>query len=165
MTFYRLTFYPNGHLDGARLDTDEVEPELVAPFRPLFDRGLVFDTTISAGAGSVRVKWTGSDGGQALFTFSYDGKPFMSGAFVAGHDPQADAELLGMFTRSLEATSLLQQIATGQPNPLAVILAQPERPLLAGVVWPTLPGELFEQVQGLDILLLAEFLRRTAGAG
>jgi len=89
----------------------------------------------------------------------------MSGAFVAGKNPEADAELLELFTRSLESTSLLQQIAAGQPNPLAVILAQPERPLLASVVWPTLPAELFEQVQGLDILLLAEFLRRTGGAG
>jgi len=165
MTFYRLTFYPNGQLDGARLDTDELQPELVASFRPLFDRGLIFDTTVGAGVGSVRVKWTGMDDGQALFTFSYDGKPFMSGAFVAGQNPQADAELLEMFTRSLESTPLLQQVAAGQPNPLAVILAQPERPLLAGVVWPTLPAELFEQVQGLDILLLAEFLRRTGGAG
>jgi len=56
MTFYRLTFYPNGQLDCARLDTDELEPELVASFRSLSDRGLIFDTTVGAGVGSVRVK-------------------------------------------------------------------------------------------------------------
>jgi len=165
MTFYRLTFYPDGHLDGERLDSDEVDPELVASFRPLFDAGLVFDTTVPSGDGTARVKWTGSDAGQALFTFSYDGKPFLSGAFVAGNDPQGDAEVLQMFARSLEATPLLQQLAGGRANPLAALLSRPERPLLAGVVWPTLPAELFEQIQGLDILLTVEFLRRTGGAG
>ena len=164
MTFYRLTFYPNGHLDGERLDTDEVDAELVASFRPLFDAGLVFETTIPVGGGNARVKWTGSDGGQALFTFSYDGKPFLSGAFVAGKEPAGDADVLQMFAQSLEATPLLQQLA-GRANRLAALLDRPDRPLLAGVVWPTLPAELFEQIQGLDTLLSVEFLRRTGGAG
>jgi hypothetical protein len=70
-----------------------------------------------------------------------------------------------MFSRSLEATSLLHQLAGGRQNPLASLRARPERPLLAGVVWPTMPAELFEQIQGLDILLSMAFLRRTGGAG
>ena len=165
MKFYRLTFYPNGHLDGERLDANEVGPELVANFRPLFDAGPVFDATVPAGAGSVRVKWSGSDAGQALFTLSYDGNAFLSGAFVGGNDPQGDADLVEMFKGSLEATPLLRQIAGGRPDPLAALLARPERPLLAAVVWPTLPPELLQQFQGLDILLSVAFLRRTCGAG
>jgi hypothetical protein len=165
MKFYRLTYCPAGRLDGERLDTDDIEPELAASFRPLFDAGLVFDTKIPAGAGDVRVEWTGSDAGQALFTFSYDGTRFQSGAFVYGADPQGDADLLRMFTRSMEGLPLLQQLAGGRPDPLAALLARPERPLLAGVVWPTLSPDLFEQLQGLDILLSAEFLRRTRLAG
>ena len=55
MTFYRLTFYPDGHLDGERLDSDEVDPGLAAGFGPPFDAGLVFDTTVPAGDGEARV--------------------------------------------------------------------------------------------------------------
>jgi len=75
MTFYRLTFYPDGHLDGERLDSDEVDPGLAAGFGPPFDAGLVFDTTVPAGDGEARVKWTGSDlnaGGSEFLTQSLE---------------------------------------------------------------------------------------------
>lgn len=160
MTLYRLTFYPNGHLDGERLDTGELDPATMEGFRPLFDGGPVFRSAIPTGAGEVSVKWTGADAGHAMFFFSYNEQLFLSGVLVAGKDPAGDAETLRMWTQSLENAPLLQQVTGGRPDPFQPLLARHERPLLASVVWPTLPVETFQQIAGLDILLSVEFLRR-----
>lgn len=161
MLLYRLTFYPNGHLDAERMDTDDLDPGMVAQFEPLFAAGPSFRSPMP-GSPEVTVKWTGSEGGQALLSCSYRADLFMSGVLVAGRDAAADADLLGMFTQSLEAVPLLRQITGGRPNPFAALLERPERPLLAGVVWPTLPAEQFAELAGLDVLLSAVFLRRFA---
>src|SRR5262245_36828011 len=116
------------------------------------------------GSPEVTVKWTGSEGGQALLSGSHQGRLYLSGVLVAGRDADSDAEMLRMFTHSLESTPLLRQITGGRPNPFAALLERPERPLLAGVVWPTLPAETLEELAGLDVLLSAVFLRRL-GAG
>jgi hypothetical protein len=158
MVLYRLLLSAHGRLDGDRLDTEALDPEIVAPFEPLFADGLSFNAAMP-GAPQVTVKWTGSDGGQALLTCSHRGDVFLSGAVVAGLDTEGDAEVLRMFVRSLESIPLLRQITGGRANPLATVLERPDRPLLASVVWPTLPAETFEQVAGLDILLSAVFLR------
>lgn len=155
----RLTFYPNGHLDAERLDTDDLDSATVAPFEPLFAGGLSFNAPMP-NAPEITVKWTGSEGGQALLTCSHQGRPFLSGALVAGMDASGDAEVLRMFTQSLESVPLLRQITGGRPNPFAALLERPERPLLAGVVWPTLPADTFAELAGLDVLLSAAFLRR-----
>jgi hypothetical protein len=159
MLLYRLTFYPDGHLDAERLDTDELDPGTVAPFEPLFAAGPSFSGPMP-GSPEVTVKWTGSEGGQALLSCSHRGKLYQSGVLVAGRDSDGDAEMLRMFTQSLEAVPLLRQITGGRPNPFAALLERPERPLLAGVVWPTLPAEQFADLAGLDVLLSAVFLRR-----
>jgi hypothetical protein len=77
-----------------------------------------------------------------------------------GSDAAGDVELLQMFTQSLESVPLLRQITAGRPNPLASLLERPERPLLAEVVWPTLPADTMAELAGLDLFLSAEFLRR-----
>jgi hypothetical protein len=159
MLLYRLAFSPNGQLDAERLDTDDIDPGMLAPFDPLFANGLSFNAPMP-GALDVAVKWTGSEGGQALLSCSRGGRLFLSGALVAGRDAAGDAEVLWLFSRWLESVPLLQQIAGGRPNPFAALLDRPERPLLAGVVWPTLPADVFAEVAGLDVLLSAVFLRR-----
>jgi hypothetical protein len=159
MLLYRLTFYPNGHLDAERLETDDIEPETISPFKPLFDPGPSFNSAMPH-APEVAVKWTGSESGQALLTCSYQGQLFLSGVLAAGSDAAGDTDILRMFTQSLESVPLLRQITGGRPNPFAALLQRPERPLLAGVVWPTLPAEKFEKLAGIDLLLAVAFLRR-----
>jgi hypothetical protein len=159
MLLYRLTFYPNGHLDAERLDMDDIEQETASPFEPLFDRGPSFSSAMPH-APDVTVKWTGSESGQALLTCSYQGQLFLSGVLVRGSDAPADAEILRMFTQSLESLPLLREMAGGRPDPFAALLERPERPLLAAVVWPTLPFEKFQELAGLDLLLSTVFLRR-----
>jgi hypothetical protein len=159
MLLHRLTFYPNGHLDAERLDTDDLDPATVAPFEPLFADGLSFDAPMPD-VPEITVKWTGSESGQALLTCSHRGRPFLSGALVAGIDADGDAEVLRMFTQSLDSIPLLRQITGGRPNPFAALPKRPERPLLAAVVWPTLPADMFAELAGLDVLLSAAFLRR-----
>jgi hypothetical protein len=160
---YRLTFYPDGHLDADRMDTDALDPDTIAPFEPLFAGGLNFDAPMP-GVPDVSVKWTGSESGQALLSCSHRGRLFLSGALVAGKDAEGDAEVLRMFTRSLESVPLVRQITSGRPNPFAALLEPPERPLLAGVVWPTLSADTFAEVAGIDVLLSAVFLRRVSSA-
>ena len=159
MLLYRLTLYPNGHLDGKRVNTDDIEAATLSPFEPLFDAGPSFNSAMPQAPG-VAVKWTGSESGQALLTCSYQGKLFLSGALVAGSDPEGDAEILRMFTQSLESVPLLRQITGGGPNPLAALEQRPERPLLAAVLWPTLPAETFAELAGIELLLASIFLRR-----
>jgi hypothetical protein len=159
MLLCRLSFYPNGHLDAERMDTDDFDPGSVAPFEPLFANGWSFSGPMP-GASEVTVKWTGSEGGQALLSCSHQGRLYLSGVLVAGRDTDGDADMLQMFTQSLGSTPLLRQITGGRRNPFAALLERPERPLLAGVVWPTLPAETFAELAGLDVLLSAVFLRR-----
>jgi hypothetical protein len=93
MLLFRLTFHPNGHLDSERLNLDDLDPKVVAPFRPLFAKGLSFDSTMPH-VPDVAVKWTGTPAGQALFTCSFRGQLFLSGVLVTGWDDAGDAELL-----------------------------------------------------------------------
>jgi hypothetical protein len=127
----------------------------------LFVDGLSFNSSMP-GAPEVTVKWTGADGGQALLSCSHGGQLFLSGALVAGLDAAGDAEVLGMFTQSLERVQLLRQITRDRPNPFAALSDRPERPLLAAVVWPTLPPDTFAKLVGLDVLLSAAFLQRVS---
>lgn len=159
MLLYRMTFYPHGHLDAEKLDTDELHPSTISPFEPLFAPGPSFSGPMP-GSPEVTVTWTGSEGGQALLSCSHHDNLFLSGVLVAGKHDASDADILGMFTRSQEALPLLRQITGGRPNPLKALLERPERPLLAGVVWPTLSAEKFAELAGLDVLLSAVFLKR-----
>jgi hypothetical protein len=135
--------------------------KFVAPFRPLFAKGLSFDSTMPH-VPDVAVKWTGTPAGQALFTCSFRGQLFLSGVLVTGWDDAGDAELLQMFTRSLESAKLVQEITSGIPNPYRALLERSERPLLVAVVWPTLAADTFEHLAGLDLLLSTVFLERVA---
>jgi hypothetical protein len=159
MLLYRLTFYPNGHLDAERMNTDDLDLGTVAPFEPLFAGRPSFSGPMP-GSPEVTVKWTGSESGQALLSCSHRGQLYLSGVLVAGSDAAGDADMLRMFAQSLEAVPRLRQITGGRPNPFAALLERPERPLLAGVVWPTLPAEQFANLAGLDVLLSVAFLRR-----
>jgi hypothetical protein len=161
MLFFRMTFYPSGRVDSERLNPDDLDPEVVAPFRPLFATGLSFNSTMPH-VPEVAVKWTGAEHGQALFACSFRGELFLSGVLVAGWDDVGDAELLQMFTRSLESSELVRQITRGTPNPYRALLERSERPLLGAVVWPTLSAETFDQIAGLDLLLSTVFLQRIA---
>jgi hypothetical protein len=161
MVFHRLTFHLNGQLDADRMDTNNLDPAILAPFEPLFADGCSFSDSMP-GTPEVTVKWTGAESGQALMTFEDHGKPFLSGVLLAGLDAAGDTEVLAMFVQSLERTEPMRQLFTGRTNPLKALMERTERPLLATVVWPTLSAERFEEVAGLDILLSAAFFRRLA---
>jgi|GEM_PF-6483282 len=159
MILNRLTYYPNGRLDAERVETDNIDQATILPFEELFNAGPSFDA-IMPHASEVAVKWTGSHDGQALMTCSYEGQVFLSGVLVAAIDGKGDAELLQMFTKSLESIPLLQHVTAGRTNPFAALHERPERPLLGVVVWPTLPADKFEELMGIELLLSTVFLRR-----
>src|SRR5262245_14267396 len=159
MLLCRLSYYPNGYLADERLETDDIEEGTVSPFEPLFDGGPSFDSAMPH-APEVAVKWTGAETGQALLTCCYQGQPFLSGVLVAGSDGSGDAEVLRMFSESIESVVLFREITNSRLNPFAALLQRSERPLLAAVIWPTLAPEKLEELAGIDLLLSAAFLRR-----
>lgn len=159
MVLHRLTFLPNGKLDAERLDLNDIDSATSAPFDALFSAQVSFNGPIPF-APNVTAKWTGMVGGQALMSIALDGKLYLSGVLVAGKNAVADSQILQMFADSLEKTILVQQITGGHANPFGAVFDRPERPLLAVVLWPTVPVEMLANVAGLDVLLTASFLRK-----
>lgn len=160
MLLHQLTFWPHGGLEAERLDLATLDPDAVALFEPMFDRGAVFDSTVPCELGEVRVKWTGSESGQALMTCSLGKNIFLSGAVAAGLDAEGDKMILDMFVESLDKVDVIRLAAGDRTKALR---SRRERPLLISVPMPTLPQKQFDMLAGIDLLTTAVFLRPLVG--
>jgi hypothetical protein len=76
MLLHRLTLWPGGRVQAERIDLDALDADAVTLFKPLFAKGLVFDSAVPCDLGDLRVKWTGSESGQALLTCAVGGDIF-----------------------------------------------------------------------------------------
>ena len=164
MVLHTLTLYPTGELDSARTDLLGLDHTSIKMLEPVLNGELSFTGPLPD-APDISVKWNGTPGGQVLITFHYAGKIYFSGALSCGKEPDADLEIMQLYLESMERIVLYKQITERKPNPFSVLEKLPERPLLVGVVWPTIPAETFKTIMGLELLMTVIYLKNLDAKG
>ncbi len=160
MKLHRLLMLPNGAVhDRDVVDTDDIDEGLIDAFGTRFT-GLRWDASVSTQLGTLRVLWNGSESGIALGTFWLDGQMFLCTVVAAGFEPEHDQFILTQAGTNWDRTDLVQALTGGKPSPFATLHRIPERPLLAGILLPSLPIETYGQLKGVDLILTALFLGR-----
>jgi hypothetical protein len=160
MKLHRVILLPDGSLhEQACVDLDTVEPEVLEAFGSRFT-GLRWDAAVSTDQGRLRVVWNGSESGIALGTFSLDDRVFLCTALAAGFEPEHDEYILELAGGNWDRSDMVQGLTGGKPSAFADLHRMPERPLLVGMLVPSLPVETYGEIKGVDVILAALFLRR-----
>jgi hypothetical protein len=160
MKVHRLILLPNGspHEDAV-VETDTLEPELLDDVARHF-KGLRWDSTAPTAAGTLRVVWNGSESGIALGTFFLDAQMFLCTVVAGGFEPEHDDYILKKTGAEWDHAEVVRHLAAGKPSPFARLHDIPDRPLLAGILLPTLPAETYQDIQGVDLIVATLFLQR-----
>src|SRR5262245_3809960 len=160
MNVYRLIMLPDGQpLHQERIETDELDREMWAPFADLFN-GVRCSGELPTDHGQLRILWNGSTAGAALGTFWLDDNMFLAVVFAAGLNPEADTQLLQMAGTQWAGTELVKAFMQGKPSPFASLDQIAERPLLVGMLAPSLEHTTYREIAGVDLLTTAAFLER-----
>lgn len=160
MNIYRLIMMPDGHSHHREwVETDDLPRETWEPFAALFD-GLRCTGTVPTDQGNLRVLWNAGGNGAALGTFWLDNNMFLATVFAAGLDPSADEHLLSLAGGQWAGTELVKGFTQGNPSPFASLNSIPERPLLVGMIVPSLEAKTYREIAGVDVLVTAAFLDR-----
>jgi hypothetical protein len=160
MKLQRLIMLPNGtpHEQG-RVETEDIDPDLLRAFDRHF-KGMRWDSNMPTERGQLRVVWNGSESGIALGSFFLDGQLFLCTVLAAGFEPEHDDYILNLAGGQWDKSDLVQQLSGGQPSAFAGLGQLPDRPLLAGILIPTLPIETYNEIKGVDVTVAALFLNR-----
>jgi hypothetical protein len=162
MKLSRLILMPDGTVhEQDRVETNDIDPGLLEAFGTRFT-GLRWDSSVQTESGKLRVVWNGSESGIALGTFWLDEQMFLCTVLAAGFEPEHDEYILNLAGSNWDRSDLVQGLTGGKPSKFATLQQIPERPLLAGMLLPTLPVETYSQLKGVDLILAALFLGRVA---
>ncbi|MBY0456850.1 MAG: hypothetical protein K2V38_05900 [Gemmataceae bacterium] len=158
MKVHRLIMLPNGRpLHQERIETDDLNPDYWSPFAALFN-GPRCEGSVPTDHGNLRVLWNGSSAGSSLGTFWLNDAMFLAVVFAPGINPEADTQLLTLAGGQWAGTDLVKAFAQGQPSPFASLADIPDRPLLVGILAPSLEHEVYKDIAGIDLLVTAAFL-------
>jgi hypothetical protein len=159
MNLHRLIMFPNGTpYHHERVETDDLPREWWEPFAALFE-DLRADGSVQTEHGELRVLWN-SSGGAGLGTFWLAGQMFLATVFAGGTDPASDEYLLDLAGKQWDGTDMVRGFMEGKPSPFANLKSIPDRPLLAGLLVPILDPKVYEEIAGVDVLVVAAFLDR-----
>ncbi len=160
MNIYRLIMMPDGRPHHREwIETDDLPRESWEPFAELFS-GLRCSGTIPTQQGGLRVLWNAGGNGTALGTFWLDDDMFLATVFVGGTDPAADEQLLSLAGGQWAGTELVKAFMQGKPSPFASLNSIPERPLLVGMIAPSLEAATYREIAGVEVLVTAAYLDR-----
>jgi hypothetical protein len=122
--------------------------------------GLCFDASWKGRLSHIRTKLT-SASGAALATFWAGGRLALSLLFASGHAPEAESELMDLFTQSLRRMPMVSAAADSS-EPFRAVRAIKERPLMIVVPWPdeAISDADHELVQQLATHMAATFFAR-----
>jgi hypothetical protein len=98
-----------------------------------------------------------SSGSAALATFSLDGAPVASSAYLRGDDPVAERQLFEMFVDSVRRVDVVRASQTSS-QPFAAVFGISERPLHVVVSWGSSPEQDSEVIAQLGTHFAGAFL-------
>jgi hypothetical protein len=160
VNIYRLIMLPDGRpYHQEWIETNDLPRETWEPFDALF-KGFRCAGTIPTEQGDLRVLWNAGGNGAALGTFWLNDAMFLAVVFAAGLDPAADEQLLSLAGGQWAGTELVKAFMEGKPSPFASLASIPDRPLLVGMLAPSLEPEQYREIAGVDVLATAAFLDR-----
>jgi hypothetical protein len=165
MNVHRLILLPNGNVHTQHWAAiPAADHALVAHIREQF-KNFRCDIELSLEQGQLRIVWFGSAAGGATGTFYLDGTLFLCIVLASGMNEEEDSNFLTIAGRGWRQADMVRELekatdwhARGEESPFETLVEIADRPLLVGLLVPSLDVDVYRQIEGIEMGAVAAFL-------
>ena len=165
MDLHRLIVLPDGRTHQQhRVELPDARDGLVAALVAQFE-GLRCDAVFPIQPGRLRVVWVGSPLGGAIGSFYLDDQLFLCTMLASGFSAEEDQVYLTTTGRAWDRSPMVRGFMGEEPSPFLTVHEITDRPVLVGMLIPTLPPETFAELDGIELAAVAAYHAVLARSG